>query len=342
MIEEICRDVQLEKIPSAQKYIINKANSKRTPVFVATNLMESMLENSQPTRAELNDIVGCLEMGADGLVLAAETAIGKYPIDAVRILSNIIESNNNENKNISSLFSFDSPLLNEPHGGPLIHSLSNLSLNEIDGLQTLVIDTKTITDIMQICNGTFSPVDRFMDVDEISCVLENYKLRDEVAWTLPIILQITSNQKSTIDPLEPLILKSENGEAIAILKIDKIENIEIINNKLISWFGTADSKHPGVKDFLKRGNFVLSGKPSLIKNNAFKFNSKYELTPFQSRALFHNYGWHKIIGFHTRNIPHLGHQFIQKDSLHKVGADAILISPVLGEKRMEILNQTLL
>ncbi len=57
---------------------------------MATNLLESMIENNYPTRGEANDIFNSLEMGADGLVLAAETAIGKYPIDAVKFLQKMI------------------------------------------------------------------------------------------------------------------------------------------------------------------------------------------------------------------------------------------------------------
>ena len=60
------------------------------PVFVATNLLESMVATKDPTRAEVNDVVSSLLMGADGLVLAAETAIGKYPIEAVQMIKRLI------------------------------------------------------------------------------------------------------------------------------------------------------------------------------------------------------------------------------------------------------------
>ena len=52
-----------------------------TPVYVATNLLETMIKNSEPTRAESNDIFSTLKQGASGLVLAAETAIGSNPIN---------------------------------------------------------------------------------------------------------------------------------------------------------------------------------------------------------------------------------------------------------------------
>jgi len=61
---------------------------------VATNLLESMLENSYPTRGESNDIYNSLEMGANGLVLAAETAIGKHPKDTVQFLQKMIKTFN--------------------------------------------------------------------------------------------------------------------------------------------------------------------------------------------------------------------------------------------------------
>ena len=61
-----------------------------TPVYVATNLLETMITTQSPTRAEVNDVVSTLEMGANGLVLAAETAIGKYPLQSVQMIRNLI------------------------------------------------------------------------------------------------------------------------------------------------------------------------------------------------------------------------------------------------------------
>ena len=68
-------------------------------------------------------------------------------------------------------------------------------------------------------------------------------------------------------------------------------------------------------DLYSRGDYILSGKPYLIRENISTFKTKYELSPNQTRSLFHQYGWHKIVGFHTRNIPHRGHQYIQKMAL---------------------------
>jgi len=89
---DLSREVDLDRVPFFQRAIIDKAKKNACPVNVATNLMESMINSPLPTRAELNDVVSTLEMGASGIVLAAETAIGKYPGRAVEFVRKTIEN----------------------------------------------------------------------------------------------------------------------------------------------------------------------------------------------------------------------------------------------------------
>ena len=86
-------DVNVENIPIVQRQLFHiKKNKNDKKIYVATNLLESMLENSYPTRGEANDIYNSLEMGASGLVLAAETAIGKHPKSSVIFLQKMIKA----------------------------------------------------------------------------------------------------------------------------------------------------------------------------------------------------------------------------------------------------------
>ena len=88
---DLSKDIKIENIPIAQRDLFRiKSKRKNKNIFVATNLLESMLQNNYPTRGEANDIFNSLEMGADGLVLAAETAIGKNPIGSVEFLKKMI------------------------------------------------------------------------------------------------------------------------------------------------------------------------------------------------------------------------------------------------------------
>jgi len=89
---DLSREAPIEKIPFLQRRIISTVKSRSKPVYVATNLLESMIEFHQPTRAEVNDVVSTLEMGASGLVLAAETAIGSHPVRAVQTIRQLIRN----------------------------------------------------------------------------------------------------------------------------------------------------------------------------------------------------------------------------------------------------------
>jgi pyruvate kinase len=87
---DLSREVRLQAIPLLQKAIIRKANALGVPVYVATNLLESMVTRRAPTRAEVNDVMNTLLDGADGLVLAAETAIGEYPLEAAQMVTTLM------------------------------------------------------------------------------------------------------------------------------------------------------------------------------------------------------------------------------------------------------------
>lgn len=87
---DLSRQVPLEQIPRAQKMIIRQAKAHGVKVYVATNFLESMVTQSEPTRAEINDIFNTLLDGADGVVLAAETAIGRHPVQSVSMAGRVI------------------------------------------------------------------------------------------------------------------------------------------------------------------------------------------------------------------------------------------------------------
>ena len=94
---DLSRYIKIEEMPKAQLYVIKKGKLQKKPTFVATNLLETMIKENLPTRAESHDIYATLRQGADGLVLAAETAIGKSPVDCVKFLKRCIKVNNKKN-----------------------------------------------------------------------------------------------------------------------------------------------------------------------------------------------------------------------------------------------------
>ncbi len=84
--------IPLEEVPAVQKHLIRKSNLAAKPVITATHMLASMTENIRPTRAEVSDVANAVLDGTDAVMLSEETAIGKYPVETVEVLSRILAS----------------------------------------------------------------------------------------------------------------------------------------------------------------------------------------------------------------------------------------------------------
>ena len=84
-------EIPAERIPHIQKMIVRKCRARKKPVIVATQMLHSMIENPRPTRAEVTDVANAIAQSTDAIMLSGETALGKYPVEAVRTMCRIAE-----------------------------------------------------------------------------------------------------------------------------------------------------------------------------------------------------------------------------------------------------------
>ena len=331
---DLSREVPIERIPTAQKAIIKVAKSLNTKVYVATNLLESMTASPRPTRAEVNDVHSTLRDGVDGLVLAAETAVGKYPLGCAQMIRRIIHEFENpaESESLANLRDEPLSLLVRPHGGSLVHQEADDGQRATAvSLPRLEVSDEDLMDCEQIALGTYSPLTGFMDAETLESVLRQHQLPDGTIWPLPIVLQVVPVDAARLSAGQSVVLTGGDGSAHSLLDVASVSEVDL-DRLAKSWFGTTSRNHPGVDRIYRRGPVVVGGRVTLLQEASGR-RGYHQLDPARARLVFAHKGWVRIVGFHTRNICHRVHEHIQLEALRRTHADGIYITPVIGPKK---------
>jgi len=323
---DLSKEISIEKIPLTQKMIINEAKKAKKGVYVATNLLETMIEKPKPTRAEIHDIEQTILDGAYGITLAAETAIGKYPFECINTFNRIIQ----HVEEYTSAKSLDS--LVSPHGGALIDGLIEKPDEQtLSSLPHIAVSDEQFMDAEQIALGTFSPLTGFMRKIDVLSVLNTMRLKNGIVWPLPIVLDVSKDDAEPLRKGDTVVLTDKTGKSFGVLHLKEKYSIDKKEyaHKL---YGTTSEIHPGVQAVSDMHPIFLSGDIEVFMRRPSSYKG-YEITPRQARRIFEERGWRTVVGFHTRNAPHRGHEFIQLEALRKAYADGLFIHPVTGKKQ---------
>ncbi len=220
----------------------------------------------------------------------------------------------------------------EPHGGRLVNRIvgeeEKAELSErSQQIKRIKLNTRQISDIEMIATGALSPLEGFMGKQDYHCVVHNMRLDNGLPWTIPITLPVDKDVAEYLEVDKEIALADMNGQILAVLYLE--EKFPFDKEQEASFvYGTNDTTHPGVDYLQGSGDILLGGKITVLKSPEHKQFNKYRFRPAETRKIFIDKGWRRIVGFQTRNPVHRAHEYIQKCALEIV--DGLFLHPIVG------------
>ncbi|HZD33866.1 MAG TPA: sulfate adenylyltransferase [Nitrososphaeraceae archaeon] len=216
-----------------------------------------------------------------------------------------------------------------PHGGRLVNRISPHKKN--DEMFSIVIHTDTRNDIENIADGIFSPLEGFVCQDDFECIVSKGRLSNGLPWTIPIVLDVESETASKMKDAGEVSLVSSNGEAFGVMSVDDIYRFD--KQKVAkAIYQTVDLQHPGVMKTMGMSDVLVGGKIKVYSRIPLSQSRKLRKTPAETRNEILTRGWKSIVGFQTRNVPHVAHEILQKTALSLF--DGLFINPLIGKKKL--------
>jgi sulfate adenylyltransferase len=215
----------------------------------------------------------------------------------------------------------------QPHGGKLINKFT--TRKNADGIFSIEVTTDLRNDIENIADGIFSPIEGFMGQDDFESVVKSGHLKDGLAWTIPIIWDVNEKTAAEIKDSKEVILKN-NGDHFAIINVEEVYSFDKIGmSKAV--YQTNDVRHPGVARTLEMKDKLIGGKIEVIKKESTSSLRRYKMSPSETRKEILRRGWKTVVGFQTRNVPHIAHEMLQKAALNIY--DGLFLNPIIGKKK---------
>ncbi|SMP45525.1 pyruvate kinase [Anoxynatronum buryatiense] len=196
-------EIPTEEVPLAQKSMIRKCNKVGKPVITATQMLDSMIRNPRPTRAEVTDVANAIFDGTDAIMLSGETAAGKYPVDAVKTMSVIARRTESAIDYRELLRSKD---LNKETS--ITDAISNATCNIAMDLGASAIVTATSS------GYTARMVSKFRPAQIIVAATTDKRVTRQLSLSWGVYSVLTSHLESTDDIIDTSIAKALECELI--------------------------------------------------------------------------------------------------------------------------------
>ncbi len=231
----------------------------------------------------------------------------------------------------------------DPHGSktlkPLIikdNSEKKDIISNSEHMFKLKLNSAAAANAVMLGAGYFTPLEGYMNKSNAMSVSQTMLTSDGLFWPVPII-NLTKEDIAGVKLGDEIALLDPNIDGNPILAVQHVEAIEHMSDEELSSmatsiFGTDDSEHPGVKNFISLGNTLISGKIKVLNYSYFPsdFPNTFATADDIRKKLF-NSGWSKVVAFQTRNPMHRAHEELCKMALKRLEADGVLIHMTLGK-----------
>lgn len=221
-----------------------------------------------------------------------------------------------------------------PHGGELISLLvtgkeRNSALEWSRDLLRVSLNSLERSDLVMLGIGAFSPLRGFMKEDDYTSVVGKMRLHNGVLWPIPVTLSVDSSLGSDIS--EGMDIALYNPERNEIAGLMKVEEKYLVDRGMEAEkvFGTRDMEHPGVAKIFSKGNTCLGGPVSVLSEGRYPLDYPEYARPLETRKIFLEKGWERIVALQTRNPMHRSHEYLARIALEV--SDGLFIHPIVGK-----------
>ncbi|MBD0318514.1 MAG: sulfate adenylyltransferase [Thermoleophilia bacterium] len=212
-----------------------------------------------------------------------------------------------------------------PHGGELV-GCGGERPDDLESLETVRLSPRELADLDMLASGALSPLTGFMGREDYERVVDEMRLANGLVWALPVCLSVES------EPLgERVALVDGQERPLAVVTVEEVFPYDR-EREAERCFRTRERAHPGVARVHEQASLYLAGPVTVFARPAPPF-PELALDPGETRALFAERGWKRVVGFQTRNPIHRAHEYLTKCALETV--DGLLIHPLVGETKSD-------
>jgi sulfate adenylyltransferase len=221
-----------------------------------------------------------------------------------------------------------------PHGGELIDLLlkggeAERAAEDAPQHPKVDLGPREVADLEMLATGALSPLTGFMSEKDYRSVIEDMRLASGLVWSLPITLSVDDEGLKRLGRAETIALTIDDQPA-ALLDVDEVYRRDR-EAEAQAVFQTTDRSHPGVAALDRAGDWVIGGRVRALRTPEHRTFVEHRRTPAQTREVFAQRGWRRVVGFQTRNPVHRAHEYLQKCALEIV--DGLLLHPLVGETK---------